>query len=149
MVLTGVLCLALPFWGDQALFTVYARQLAGGAVPYPDIFDVKQPGIFVFYLLGASLFGYTEVGIDLFKLLYWLGFSLFALAALRPYFSTRWGRSLVPVFTVAVYYLHAGLLDLTQIEILVGFPILVAWSMLVRAMSELVRDADDTRRRGS
>jgi hypothetical protein len=133
VVLTGVLCLALPFWGDQALFTVYARQLAVGAVLYRDIFDVKQPGIFVFYLIGGALFGYTEVGIHLFELLYWLGFSLFALAALRPYFSTRWGPSIVPVFTVGVYYLYAGLLDLTQIEVLVGFPILVAWWMIDRA----------------
>ena len=52
VVFTGALCLALPFWGDQALFTVYARQLAEGAVLYRDIFDVKQPGIFLFYLFG-------------------------------------------------------------------------------------------------
>ena len=86
VVLAAGLCLALPFWGDQALFTVYARQIAQGAVLYRDIFDVKQPGIFLFYLLGGSLFGYTEIGIHLFELLYWLAFSAFAMVALRPYF---------------------------------------------------------------
>jgi hypothetical protein len=133
VVLAGALCLALPFWGDQALFTVYARQLAQGAVLYRDIFDVKQPGIFLFYVLGGSLFGYTEIGIHLFELMYWLAFSAFAIAALRPYFPSRWAPPLVPVFSVAVYYLYAGLLDLTQIEILVGFPLLLAWWLLDRA----------------
>src|SRR4029453_3997297 len=88
VVLAGGLCLAMPFWGDQALFTVYARQLTQGAVLYRDIFDVKQPGIFLFYIMGGSLFGFTEIGIHLFELIYWLGFSVFALITLRPYFST-------------------------------------------------------------
>ena len=130
VVLAAGLSLALPFWGDQALFTVYARQIAQGAVLYRDIFDVKQPGIFLFYLLGGSLFGYTEIGIHLFELLYWLAFSAFAMVALRPYFPSRWAAPLVPVFSVGVYYLAAGLLDLTQIEILVGFPLLLAWWLL-------------------
>jgi hypothetical protein len=133
VVLAAGLCLALPFWGDQALFTVYARQLTQGAVLYRDIFDVKQPGIFLFYLLGGSLFGYTEIGIHLFELLYWLAFSAFAMGALRSYFPSRWAPPLVPLFSVAVYYLYAGLLDLTQIEILVGFPLLLAWWLLDQA----------------
>jgi hypothetical protein len=133
VVLAGGLCLAMPFWGDQALFTVYARQLTQGAVLYRDIFDVKQPGIYLFYVLGGSLFGFTEIGIHLFELIYWLVFSVFALITLRPYFSTRWAPPLVPVFTVVVYFLYAGILDLTQIEIIVGFPILVAWWLVDQA----------------
>jgi hypothetical protein len=124
----------MPFWGDQALFTLYGRQLTQGAVLYRDIFDVKQPGIFIFYALGGSLFGFSEVGIHLFELAYWLAFSVFALVALRPYFTTRWGPPLVPVFTVVVYYLYAAVLDLTQIEILVAFPLLVAWWLIDQAV---------------
>jgi hypothetical protein len=133
VIFAGALCLAMPFWGDQALFAVYGRQLSSGAVLYRDVFDVKQPGIFVFYALGGRLFGSTEVGIHLFELVYWLVFSVFALVALRPYFTTSWGARLVPVFTVVAYYFHAGLLDLTQIEILVAFPILVAWWLIDQA----------------
>ena len=33
----GGLCLALPFWGDQALFTIYGRELTRGAVLYRDV----------------------------------------------------------------------------------------------------------------
>jgi hypothetical protein len=133
VVLAGGLCLAMPFWGDQALFTVYGRQLSHGAVLYRDLFDVKQPGIFMFYAFGGRLFGFTEVGIHLFELAYWLAFSVFALVVLRQYFTTRWAVPLVPVFTVVVYYLGARLTGLTQLEILVAFPILVAWWLINQA----------------
>ena len=74
VVLAGGLCLAWPFWGDQALFTVYSREMTEGAVLYRDLFDVKQPGIFLFYAAGGLLFGFTEIGIHLFELVYWLAF---------------------------------------------------------------------------
>ena len=128
--LAGALCLPMPFWGDQALFTVYGRQLADGAVLYRDVFDLKQPGVFLFYTAAGLAFGFTEVGIRLFELAYWVAFSVFAVAALRPYFTTRWAVSLVPVLTVVVYYLYAETLELTQIEILVAFPLLVAWWLI-------------------
>ncbi len=131
--LAGGLCLAMPFLSDQALFTLYARQLTQGAVLYRDLFDIKQPGIFMFYTVGGLLFGFDEVGIHLFELLYWAAFSLFAFVALPRYFATRWGAPLVPVLTVAVYYLYAEVPDLTQIEILVSFPLLVAWWLIDRA----------------
>jgi hypothetical protein len=133
VVLAGGLCLPMPFWGDQAMFTVFARELTQGAVLYRDLFDIKQPGIFVFYALGGLLFGFNEIGIRLFELVYWLAFSVFALVTLPPYFTTRWGAALVPVFTIVVYYLYAGLLDLTQVEILVAFPLLVAWWLIDQA----------------
>ncbi len=133
VVLAGGLCLAIPFWGDQALFTLYARELTQGAVLYRDVFDVKQPGIFLFYAAGGLLFGFSEVGIHLFELTYWIGFSIFALVALRPYFTARWGAPLVPVLTVVVYYFYGGTQDFTQIEILVAFPLLVAWWLIDQA----------------
>jgi hypothetical protein len=104
-----------------------------GAVLYRDLFDVKQPGIFLFYAAGGLLFGFTEIGIHLFELVYWLAFSAFALVALRPYLATSWAPSLVPLFTVAVYYAGAGLLDIGQVEILVAFPLLLAWWLIDQA----------------
>jgi hypothetical protein len=133
VVLAGGLCLAMPFGSDQALFTLYARELIHGAVLYRDLFDIKQPGIFIFEAFGGLLFGFTEIGIHLFELIYWLAFSLFALIALRPYFTRRWAAPLVPISTVVVYYLYAAVPDLTQIEILVAFPILAAWWLIDNA----------------
>ncbi len=133
VVLAGGLCLAWPFWGDQALFTIYSREMTKGAVLYRDLFDVKQPGIFLFYAAGGLLFGFTEIGIHLFELVYWLVFSVVALVILRPYFSSPRAPPLVPVFTIAVYYFGAGLLDIGQVEILVAFPILLAWWLIDQA----------------
>jgi hypothetical protein len=133
VLLAGALCVAMPFSSDQALLTLYARQFTRGAVLYRDLFDIKQPGIFIFYAVSGLLFGFTEIGIHLFELLYWLAFSIFALVALRPYFTAAWAAPLVLVFTVVVYYFHAGLFDLTQIEILVAFPILIAWWLIDQA----------------
>jgi Dolichyl-phosphate-mannose-protein mannosyltransferase len=133
VLLAGEICLAMPFSSDQAIFTVHARQLTRGAVLYRDIFEFRQPGIFIFYAVSGQLFGFTEVGIHLFELIYWLVFSIFTLVALRPYFTAAWAAPLVPIFTVVVYYCHAGVFDLTQIEILVAFPILVAWWLIDRA----------------
>ena len=133
VVVSGGLCVAMPFWGDQALFAVYARELVRGAVLYRDLFDLKPPGIFLFYATGGLLFGFTEVGIHLFELLYWLAFSAFAILALRPYFRTGWAAPLVPAFTIVVHYLRADTLDLTQVETLVAFPLLVAWRLIDQA----------------
>jgi hypothetical protein len=133
VVVSGGLCLAMPFWGDQALFAVYARELARGAVLYRDLFDLKPPGIFLFYAAGGVLFGFTAVGIHLFELLYLVAFSAFAIGALRPYFRTDWGAPLVPVFSVVVHYLRADTLDLTQVEVLIAFPLLMAWWLIDQA----------------
>jgi hypothetical protein len=133
VLLAGGICLAMPFSSDQAIFTVHARQLTRGALLYRDIFEFRQPGIFIFYAVSGQLFGFTEVGIHLFELIYWLVFSIFALVALRPYFTAAWAAPLVPIFTVVAYYCHAGVFDLTQIETLVAFPILVAWWLIDRA----------------
>ena len=146
VVLTGCLCLAMPFWGDEALFTVYGRQIAHGAVLYRDVFDVKQPGIFLFYAIGGSVFGFTEVGIHAFELLYWLGFSAFALVGLRRYFLSNWGPPLVVVFTIVVYYSYGGLIDLTQVEILVAFPILLRGGCSTGPRRAVVKASAVTRR---
>ncbi len=133
VLLAGAAALAMPFSSDQALLTIYARQITHGAVLYRDLFDIKEPGIFIFYAVGGQLFGFTEIGIHLLELLYWLVFSLFAVIVLRPYFTATWAPTLVPIFSVFVYYCRVGLFDLTQIEILVGFPILLAWWLIDRA----------------
>jgi hypothetical protein len=130
VLLAGGLCLAMPFFPDQALFTIYAQEIARGTVLYRDLFDIKQPGIYGFYALAGWLFGFNEIGIHLFELLYWIVFSILVSRVFRPYFLTSWGSALIPVFTVGVYYLWAGLPDLTQIEILVAFPLLLLWRVL-------------------
>ena len=60
VVIAGLVNLAYPFAGDQALFTLGGRALAEGAVLYRDFWELKQPGILYFYFLAGQMFGFTE-----------------------------------------------------------------------------------------
>jgi len=122
----GILQLPVPFTGDQAFFTVGARQMNGGAVLYRDYWDVKQPGIFLFYLLGGKLFGFTEAGIHGFELLTLLFFSVLLLLALRRRFVHPGIASLLPVVVVGSYYASASDWHMTQVEWLVGCPLFLS-----------------------
>lgn len=130
------------FAGDQAMFVVYAREINNGALLYRDIWDLKQPGIFLFYLAGGKLFGFTEFGIHLFELLYWLTFSAILFLTLRKYFRNIIFAYLAPLSTIGVYYAVCGSWHLTQVEGLVGFPLyltLLAAVESVRTQSKVSR----------
>jgi hypothetical protein len=122
------------FWGDQALFVVYAEEINRGALLYRDVWDLKQPGIFLFYLTGGKLFGFTEFGIHLFELLYWLMFSIILSISLEDYFRSPFFAKLTPLMTVGFYYAICGSLHLTQVEGLVGFPLYLSLWATVRAV---------------
>ncbi len=136
LVLLLCLIIGLPnlfetFSGDQALFTVYAQEISKGAVLYRDVWDVKQPGIFIFYLLAGKLFGFTEIGIHFFELLYFLTFAAILLLTLKDYFHNNLFLLITPILTVGFYYSICESLHLTQTEGLVGVPIyLTMWASI-------------------
>ena len=66
----GALKLALPLHRDGATFLWLASQLDRGAVLYTDVWDVKQPGIFIFDYLAGRMFGFSAEGVHLFELLW-------------------------------------------------------------------------------
>jgi hypothetical protein len=124
----GLMHLAYPFDGDQALFTEGALKISRGAVLYRDFWDIKQPGVFIFYLLGGLIFGFTEIGIHAFELLYLLILAGVLLVTLRGRLENRSLSALIPVLTVGFYYTITGPWHLTQVEALVGLPLyLTLW----------------------
>jgi hypothetical protein len=123
--LLGLLRLPEPFHGDQALFTLSSSLWAEGGKLYEDFWDLKQPAIHAFYLVGGSLFGFTEVGIHMFEVLYMLGFSIILIVTMRRYLTNAWVACLAPLFTVGCYFALSGSWHLTQIEGLVGVPIFI------------------------
>ncbi len=126
IVILGVLSLRDGFSGDQALFLIYSKAINNGAVLYRDVWDIKQPGIFVFYLIGGKIFGFNEVGIHLFELIYWLGLSLIMIFGLKSYFQNSLFAVLTPLFTIGIYYSVSGGLHWTQAEALVCFPLFMS-----------------------
>ncbi|MCU1459225.1 MAG: 4-amino-4-deoxy-L-arabinose transferase or related glycosyltransferase of family [Actinomycetia bacterium] len=119
----GALKLAYPLSGDQALFASGGREILHGAVLYRDFWDVKQPAIYLFYAGGGAVFGFSAVGIHLFELVYMLGFAFVLQRTLRPLFGAPWIPAAASVLAVGTYYAGASTSALTQVEILVGFPL--------------------------
>ena len=79
-----------PFTGDQALFTIRASEMSDGKILYRDLWVPKQPGIFYFYFVGGMLFGFNEIGVHTFELLYMTALSIVLILALKGYFKHRW-----------------------------------------------------------
>ncbi len=122
----AALSLQNGFSGDQALFLIYAKAINNGAILYRDVWDIKQPGIFIFYLIAGKSFGFTETGIHLFEIIYWLIFSVLLIFGLRKYFTNPLFALLTPIFTAGLFYTVSGSLHLTQVEELAGFPLFLS-----------------------
>ena len=137
IIIIGLVHLPFPFDGDQAFFRLGALEMQQGKVLYRDFWDVKQPGIFCFYFLAGTLFGFNEIGIHAFELIYMVFFSIILLLTLKSYFRHQIIASLVPLLTVGVYYVVSGAWHLTQVEALVGFPLfLCLWLTFKSFQSE-------------
>ncbi len=124
--LIGLIHLPFPFEGDHAYFAVVASAMQDGARLYVDMWDINQPGIFLFYLAAGSSFGFTEVGIHLFELLYWLVFSVVLLVTIGRRMASRVIAGLLPILTVGAYYLLADRGKLLKVESLSALPIFLA-----------------------
>jgi hypothetical protein len=115
--------LPYPFAGDQALFLLGAAALDRGEVLYVDFWDIKQPGIYLFFWLAGRLFGFSEIGVHLLELIWQGMFTIVLIAILRSYYDIPWLSSLVPLATIIPYYGFAAGHLLTQVEILIPLPL--------------------------
>lgn len=117
--------------GDQSLFTVIAQMFDAGKVLYQDLFDYKQPGIFMFYYLAGKTLGWSDIGIHYFELGYWLIFSLILYFSIKQYnlfYKIELSSSLFPLFAIGAYYCNANAFQLTQLEALINVPLyLIVW----------------------
>jgi len=125
--LIGLIHIPSPLFGDQAFFLLGAKEMNEGLVLYQDFWDIKQPGIFIFYLAAGKAFGFTAIGIHIFELCYWLCFSILLVWFLRKfnYFKYDILTYLAPLMIVGTYYSNSSVQSLTQVEALVSFPILL------------------------
>jgi hypothetical protein len=127
----GAASLPTPFGGDQGLNILIGQVIADGGAPYRDVWDLKHPGIFLFFAAGGSLFGFDEFGLHVFELIWMLALALVARVVAARWLEDRTSVSLAPLLTVGLYYAIARDLHLTQAESLVGLPLLVSlWCAL-------------------
>jgi len=114
-----------PFSGDQALFLVGAKTLHAGGILYRDYWDIKQPGVFVFYLVAGTLFGFTQLGTHVLELVWQTTFGLALMFGLSGALKdSRWA-AFAPLGVVAATYAGSSPWHLLQVEELVGLPIFV------------------------
>lgn len=126
----GVLRLWAPLDGDQALFLLGARALDHGGVLYVDVWDVKQPGIFWFYLAAGRLFGFTFEGVRLLELAWNLVFAVVLATAVRPLLRRCWLAALAPLALFVPYYAQVHPLESVQVESLAGLPLFLTAALL-------------------
>jgi hypothetical protein len=100
ILLMGIIHLPHPFSGDQALFMIGAKELSQGSRLYVDFWDIKQPGIYLFYWIAGSLFGYSEVVVHSLELLLFCCLSLFIVFSFKHYFNHSWLTYFVPITTI-------------------------------------------------
>lgn len=135
--LTGLVLLTatrLPYMGDQALFRLGGSALAGGQVLYVDFWDLKQPGVFWFFAVADG------VGIEptLLESAWGLALAALAIVVVRLSSSNWWAPPLAALTTVAWPYAVARPAVPSQVELLVGLPMLAA---LAAAHASLLSDS--------
>jgi hypothetical protein len=126
IVLLGVARLPEPFTGDQALNMLMGQVIAEGGAPYVDLWDLKHPGIFFFFATSGTLFGFSELGIHLFELMWMVALALAVRLASGRHLQSRFAAALAPALVVGAYYACTDPVHLTQTEGLVGLPVLMS-----------------------
>jgi hypothetical protein len=108
---------------DQALFVHYARLIRDGATLYLDVWDNKQPGIFMWYAAAGALFGDGWPGARLAYAL-WLGAGAAVASAICRIAAPRSNAWLIaPVLTVGIALLRTDAERPAQVESLMGLPL--------------------------
>jgi hypothetical protein len=123
--------LPYPFDYDQGLFAYGAKAIAGGARLYIDFWDIKQPGIYWYFAAAGSLFGFDEVGIHTFDLIWIVVLALvLQRIALRAFPSTL-VAVLTPAICLGPFYAKADAFHITQVELVVALPLAaIMWLLL-------------------
>jgi hypothetical protein len=129
----GILNLTMPFLGDQSFFTLGAIEMKQGSLLYRDFWDLKQPGIFYAYLFASWICGLDEICIHSCELVLWLAFSLGLQRLTAPWVATRSIASVAPLFCGGFYYAIASSWDLSQVEAIVGIPLLLSLVLALNA----------------
>lgn len=118
-----------PFRGDQAIFSLIGRQVLHGETLYTDLWDVKQPGVFLWYGLADAL-GLGEVGARLLDVLAAVAFGACVWALLRRRTATRRVRRWLPALATGVLLASAGPGDFGQLEMLCLVPAVGAFALV-------------------
>ena len=110
---------------DQTLFLRGAEVLRNGGTLYRDIWDIKPPGVFLLYLVGGEMFGFTDAGIHLFELLIMVSTAAVSFLLLRLAIGA-WAAWMGAFLTVFFYYSMNVEGDFCNVEAFACLPAAIA-----------------------
>ncbi len=128
----GAWKLTYPLTDDQSLFLMGAELIRGGGVLYRDFWDIKPPGIFLWYLVAGLVFGFTDAGVRWFDFAYQLSFAVAIALGLRPLAGAH-VATLTALFTVGWYFTFLTQWELALVEPLVQLPLFLSLLGMARA----------------
>src|SRR5690242_8260486 len=134
--LLALLHVPYPFDHDQGFFMAGARAMADGARLYADFWDMKQPGIYWYYLAAGEAFGFDEVGLHLLDLLWMLALSWILIRIARRTLRSGIVIALTPLICLGPFYAASSPWHLSQIEIIVALPLAGTIALLLDARCE-------------
>lgn len=134
--LLALLHVPYPFDHDQGLFMAGARAMADGARLYADFWDMKQPGIYWYYLAAGEAFGFDEVGLHVLDLLWMLALAWVLIAIARRTMRSNLVVALTPLICLGPFYAATSPWHLSQIEIIVALPLAGTIALLLEARCE-------------
>ncbi len=133
IVLVAASNLALPYGGDQSLFALGARHLLADDALYRDFWDLKQPGIFVFFSVARMIFGAGPPAVHLLEAVWFFTLtSALFVAAKRLYPATSM-RVTMPLLAAAYAQLVLTADSATQVEALAALPLFLALWLFIEA----------------
>ncbi len=134
--------LGRPLVRDQSLFLLGAHEMHEGAVLYRDFWDLKGPGVYLFYLVAGVLGGFTPLAVHAFALACELAFAAALVVAMRRFSASPGLAAGAAIAAIAPSGVLASPNQQIQVEGLAGLPLfLAAWSAAegARAGSERTR----------
>lgn len=137
--LVGILCfltatslLLWPVDGDQAQYYLGAANLAAGGDYYSSYWDIKQPGLYWFYVAAGSL-GLGEIGARLLEMLLATAGGLLSYSSMRQLGARGLPPVVVSVLSVWLYVAGAFDMGVGQAEGLLGFLLAAQIRLLLAA----------------
>ena len=119
---------------DQTLFLRGAELIRHSGLLYREFWDVKPPGIFLLYLAGGSIFGFTDLGIRLMEMAILTGFAVLSFLWLGPRIGYR-AAWLGAVLVIPFYNSLSVDPDLGTVEGLACLPVAMAALGLLKPRS--------------
>lgn len=120
----------LPFRGDQALMSLVGRDVLAGRRLYTEIFDAKQPGMYLWYGTVHWLFGPGQAVAQLMCVLVVVAVAAVVVALLSSRVQTPWVRAWLPVLVAGPLLLTLNEHEMGQLEILVCLPATASVALL-------------------